>query len=139
MVFAQNGVAFFFVQDPIRFFADIDAIERGLADVDATGFDERAHVAVEKCEQKRRNVVAVAVGIGEQDDFVVAQVVERAIFAEGAPEGVCDVAELAVLEDFVRSGRFGVEDFAAQWQYGLNSTIAALFCRSAGRIAFDNK
>ena len=139
VILSQNVVAFFFVEHPVRFFPDIDAIERRLPEIDAAGFNERSHVTIEKSEQKRRDVAPVAVGVGEENDLVVAQMVERTILADGAAEGVCDIAKLSVLVNLVRARRFGVEDFAAQGEDGLNAAIASLFCRSAGGVAFDDE
>lgn len=51
VIFTQQIVSFFFVEDPISFFSDIDAEEWGLSDVDATGIDEGSHLSVEEREQ----------------------------------------------------------------------------------------
>lgn len=139
MIFSQQIVTFFFVEDPVCFFPDIDAEEGRLADVDAAGVDERPQVSVEEGEEEGRDMVSVAVGIGEQDDFVVSEVIERASFAKGATEGVGDVAQFLILQDFIRASGFGVEDFTAEGEDGLSASIASLFCGAASGVAFDEE
>lgn len=84
-------------------------------------------------------MVSVAIGIGEDDDFVVSEVIEVTIFAECASECVCDIAKFFILLNFSASGGLCVLDFSAQREDGLNSSVASLFCGTAGGIAFDEE
>ena len=60
----------------------------GLRDVDVAALDQLGHLAVEEGEQQRADVRAVHVGVGHDDDAVVAQLgdveVVRATFARRA-------------------------------------------------------
>ena len=50
-----------------------DLVERGLSDVDAVLLDEFGHLAEEESQQQRADVAAVDVGVGHDDDLLVAQ------------------------------------------------------------------
>ena len=54
-------------------FALFDLVEGRLGDVDESPVDERAEVAVEKREDERRDVRAVHVRVGCNDDLVIAE------------------------------------------------------------------
>ena len=64
------------VAGPVRLLADVDAVQRRLGDVDVPLADQLRHVAEEEVEQQRRDVVAVGVGVHQQDDLAVAQAVD---------------------------------------------------------------
>ena len=63
-----------------RLLADVDAIERRLRQEDAAGGDQLRHVPVDERQQQRRDVMAVGVGVGEDDDLAVAQRATRSKF-----------------------------------------------------------
>jgi hypothetical protein len=52
-----------------------DLVERGLGDEDMTAVDDVAHLLVEEREQQRADMRAVDIGVGRDDDLVVAQLV----------------------------------------------------------------
>jgi hypothetical protein len=51
----------------------LDLVQRRLRDVDVAALDQLGHLAVEEREQQRADVAAVDVGVGHDDDAVVAQ------------------------------------------------------------------
>ena len=53
-----------------------DAIERRHREEEPAGADERGHLLVEEGDQQRGDVGAVDVGVGHDDDALVAQIVE---------------------------------------------------------------
>src|SRR5690606_26951922 len=115
----------------------LDAVERWLGDVDVALLDERAQVAVDEREQERPDVRAVHVGVGHQDDLVVAQALEVELAAAAVAVAVHaggqagaqrsdDVLDLLVVEDLVEAGLLDVEDLAAQREDGLEVAVARL-------------
>ena len=58
-----------------------DFVERRLRDVDMAHFDEFMHLPVEERQQQRADVRAVDVGVGHDDDLVVAKLVELELIA----------------------------------------------------------
>ena len=72
-VLLQQPIAVRIVERPVRLLADVDAIERRLREEDLAARDELRQVAVEEREQQRGDVVAVRVGVGQDDDPAVAQ------------------------------------------------------------------
>ena len=62
--------------------ADLHAVERRYGDVDVPALDELLHLAVEEGEDERADVRAVDVGVGHDDDPVVAQLLEVELLAD---------------------------------------------------------
>ena len=69
--------------------AALHLVERRLGDEQMPGFDQRLHLAIEEGEQQRADMRAVDVGVGHDDDLVVAQLgeVELVMADAGAERG----------------------------------------------------
>ena len=89
------------------------AIERWHGEVEVALVDEQRHLAVEKGDEQRGDVGAVHVGVGHDDDFVVAQVLLAVGCAGAGPQGLDEVRYLLVSGELVLGGAGDVEDFAA--------------------------
>ena len=74
----------------------------------------------------------VHIGIGHDDDLVIAKLLQVQLFAEPGTQGRDDGTDLRVGEYLVITGLFHVEDLASQGQNGLRSPVPPLLCRSAG-------
>ena len=77
----EDAVQLLVVVDVLLPLLALDLIEGRLGDVDVAALDEPLHLAVEEGEQQRADVGAVDVGVGHDDDAVVAQLrnVEAAV------------------------------------------------------------
>ena len=64
--------------------AALGAVERRLGDVEVTAVDDRGHMAVEEGQEQGADVAAVHVGVGHDDDPVVAQLADIEIFRADA-------------------------------------------------------
>ena len=115
----------------------LDAEQRRLGDVDVAALHQLEHLPVEEREEQRADVRAVDVGIGHDDDLVVAALGEVLVFADAGADGGDHAADFVVGEDFVFARLVGVDDLAAQRQDRLELAQAAAFGAAAGRIAFD--
>ncbi len=82
---------------------------------------------------------AVHVGVGHDDDPLIAQVIDVEAIAGLDAQGQGQIGQFDVLAQLVGGGRGDVQDFAAQRQDGLGRAVARLFGRAAGRIAFDDE
>ena len=71
--FFRYGVTLGIVEGPMRFFADVDPVQRWLGKVDASFLQELRNVPVNERQQQRGNVVAVGVGVGKDDELAVAE------------------------------------------------------------------
>ena len=121
-------------------FAALHAIERRLRDVDVAALDQFLHVAEEKREQQRADVAAVDVGVGHENDFVVAELAGvEIVFADAGAERGDDGANFFVAEHFVVARLFDVEDFALERQDGLIFAVAAHFGGAAGGFSLDDE
>ena len=82
---------------------------------------------------------AVDVGVGHDDDGVVAQLFEVLLGAHAHPQRRDQGAQFDRSQHLVDPGPLDVKDFAAQRQDCLSAAIASLFGRAAGRIALDDE
>ena len=84
-------------------------------------------------------MVAVGVGVRQDDDAAVAQPRQVEALADAAAERGDQVGELLVLEHLRERRALGVEHLAAQRQDRLTRAVAALLRRPAGRVALDDE
>jgi hypothetical protein len=100
--------------------------------------DQFGHLAVEEGQQQGADVGAVDVGVGHDDDAVVAQLfgVVFVLADAGAQRG--DQRDDFLLEhELVEAGLLDVEDLALQRQDGLELAVAALLGGAAGGVTLD--
>src|SRR5262249_30401154 len=120
--------------------AALDAVERRLSDEDVAALNEFLHVAEEEGEQQGADVRAVHVGVGHQNDFVIAEFagVEIVLSDAGAARGD-DGTDFLVAEHLVVAGLFDVEDFALEGKNGLIFAVSALLGGAASGLALDDE
>src|SRR5688572_4763686 len=82
---------------------------------------------------------AVDVGVGHDDDTVIAQIVRVAVLAHPATERETEVSDLGVGADLVGGGAGDVENLAADRQDRLGLAVARLLGAAAGAVAFDDE
>jgi len=105
------------------------AVERRLRDVDMAAVDKLLHVAEEEREKQRADVAAVDVGIGHQNDFVIAELAGvEIVFTDAGAERGDDGANFFVAEHLVVAGFFDVEDFALEREDRLIAAVASALC-----------
>jgi len=118
----------------------LDLVERRLGDVDEAALDQLRHLPVEERQQQRADVRAVHVGVGHDDDLVVARLLDvELVVADARADGGDHRADFLVAEHPVEARLLDVEDLAAQRQDGLELAVAALLGRAAGRIALHQE
>src|SRR6185503_16389049 len=135
----ENVVLVLVVERPVRVLRDVDAIERWLGQVQLALANELRHVAVDERHQERRDVVAVRVGVREDDDASVPQAVYLEALADAAAERRHEIRQLFVLQHLRGRHAFRVQHLAAQRQDRLTRAIAALLRGPAGRVALDDE
>ena len=75
---------------------------------------------------------AVDVGVGHDDDLLVAQVFFAVAIAGAAAEREQKIGKLLVAFELSRACARDIEDLAAQGQNRLRRAVARLFCGAAG-------
>src|SRR6266542_1950070 len=122
-------------------------VQRRLRDVDVATLNQLGHLPVEKRQQQRADVRAVDIGVGHDDDAVIAQLVR----VEDVLLVLVAVGRLAEAgaergdqrDDFLRRQQLldarplHVENLAAKRQDRLELAVASLLRRSARGIALD--
>src|SRR5690606_21469737 len=139
----QDAVELLVIVDVLLALLALDFVERRLGDVDVALLDQAAHLPVEEREQQRADVRAVDVGVGHDDDLVVAGLVdvEAALalgVADAGAEGGDERADFLVGEYLVEAGLLDVDDFTAEREDRLVAAIAALLGGTAGGITLDD-
>ena len=116
--------------------AALDLVERRLGDVEVAPLDELRHLAEEEGEQQGEDMGAVHVGIGHDDDPVVAELGNiEVVLADAGPHGGDQGADLLGGEHLVEAGLFHVEDLPLEGQDRLEFPVTPLLCAASGRIA----
>ncbi len=83
---------------------------------------------------------AVDVGVGHDDDLVVAEFFQvKLLAADAGAEGGDELFDLLGTEDFVEARLFHIHNLAAQGQDGLDGPVTPLFGRTAGGITLDDE
>ena len=82
---------------------------------------------------------AVDVGVGHDDDPVVAQLARIAALAGAAAERQGEVGNLLIGPDLVGAGRGDVQYLAADRKDRLGLAVARLLGRAAGAVALDDE
>ena len=118
----------------------VDLVERRLGDVEVAALDQLRHLPVEEGQQQRADMRAVDVGVGHDDDLVVAQLVGvELVAADAGAERGDQRADLLAAQHLVEARALDVEDLAAQRQHRLEFAVAALLGGAAGRVALDDE
>src|ERR1700732_2194949 len=85
-------------------------------------------------------MAAVDIGVGHDDDAVVARLRRLEILAADAgAERLDQRADLGRGQHLVETGALDVEDLALQGEDRLTATVAALLRRAAGAVALDDE
>ena len=106
---------FFVVLDVFLALALLDAIERRLRNVDMPAQNEFGHVPVEEREQQRPDMRSVHIGVGHQDDLVIAQFADVEIVLPDARAQCRDQdPDFLVPQHLVIARFLDVQDLAAQ-------------------------
>src|SRR2546425_7942865 len=85
-------------------------------------------------------MAAVDIGVGHDDDAVVARLLDLEILAADAgAERLDQRADLGRGQHLVEAGTLDVEDLALQRKDRLEAAVAALLGRAAGAVALDDE
>ena len=108
-------------------------VQRRGSDIQVTTLNYFRHIAVEQCHDQCVDVRTIDVGIGHDDDLVVAQLVNVGFLAvfltvhtKTYAQRLNDVVHFIAFERFVPHGFFYVQNLTAQWQDGLELTASSL-------------
>ena len=105
--------------------------------------DEVRHEAVQEGQQQGVDVRTIDIGIGHQDDLVVAQLRDVEVVAvalgEAAAEGVDHGLDLRVRENLIHRRLLDVQDLTTEWEDRLGLTVTAGLRRAARRITLDDE
>ena len=120
-------------------FARHEPIERRLGEEQVPGAHDLGHLLEEERHQQRRDMRAVHIGVGHDDDTVVAQRARVAVLARPAAQCQRQVGNFAVGADLVGGRARNVQDLAADRQDRLRFAVARLLGAAARAIAFDDE
>ena len=128
-----------FVLEVALLLALLGAEQWRLRDVEVAALDDLDELAEEQGEQQRAYMRTVDVGVGHDDNGVVAQLAHVFFVRHAHPERHDQRAQLLRGEHLFDPYALDVENLATQRQDGLDAAVAALLGRAAGRIALHDE
>src|SRR3546814_13840155 len=99
--------------------------------------DDLGHLAIEEGQEQRADMRAVDVGVGHDDDLVIAQLVDREFVADAGAERLDQRSHLLRRDDAVEVRALDVQYLALQRQDRLDVAVAALFGAAACGISTE--
>ena len=84
-------------------------------------------------------MLSINIGIGHQDNFVVAQPVEIKFLLHTGAKCRDQRLDFSVLENFVNASFLHIKDFSANRKDRLGPRVSSLTCRATGAITFNNE
>ena len=103
-----------------------------------TMFDQRTHKTEKESEQQCSDMAAVDIGIGHDDDLVIAELIKVEFLADARADRRDDGLELVVADDLVLADLLDIEHLVPQRQDGLMAAVAAFLGRAACGITLDD-
>ena len=120
--------------------AALDLVERRLGDVEIAPLHQFMHLPEEKGEEQRQDVRAVHVGVGHDDDPVVAELGDiEVVLADTGAQGRDQGPDLLGGDHLVEAGLLHVEDLPLEREDRLVFPVPSLLGRAAGRITFHQE
>lgn len=118
--------------------AVLDLVQRRLGDVDVAAFDQLGHLPVEEGKQQGADVGAVDVGVGHDDDAVIAQLFRLVfVLADAGAQRLDQRDDFLAGNELVEARLLDVQDLALERQDGLELPVAALLGGAACGVTLD--
>ena len=113
--------------------------QRWLGDEEIAALDEFSHLAVEEGEEEGPDVAAIDVGVGHDDDLVVAGLVDVELVSDPTSDRCDQRLDLLAREHLVEPGALDVEDLPADREDRLGLARATLLRGATGGVALDDE
>ena len=120
-------------------------IQRRRSDIEVSALDHLRHKAIEERHDQRVDVRAIDVGIGHDDNLVVAQFVDvslavaLAVNAEAHADTLDDVHHRLSLKHTMPLYLLYVQNLTTQGQDSLEVTVTSLLGRTTSRVTLDEE
>src|SRR3990167_8488819 len=127
------------VLDVLLLLALLDLVQRRLSDIDVATLDQLRQLTEEEGQQQGTDVRTVDVGVGHDDDVVVAQLVDVVLIAaDTTAQGGDQGADFLGGNHLVETRFLDVENLALQRQDRLGLAVTALLGRTARGVPFHD-
>ena len=93
----------------------------------------------EECKEQSADVRAIHIGIGCNNNFMIAQFREVKGIADSGAERNDEVLNFLKGKNLIQTRPFNIQNFPLQGEHCLGTTVPALLARAAGRIPLHNK
>ena len=145
-IFVDKGLSLLFVVAIFAHFVFVGAkIKWRRSDIEVAFLYNPWHKTIEECHDKRVDVRAIDIGVGHDDNLIVAQFVDIGFFivftfyAKAHANTLDDVHYRLCFKHLMPLHFFYIEDFTLKRKDGLRVAVASLFGRATGRIALDEE
>ncbi len=116
-----------FVFDVFLFLAPLHFEQRWLCDIDVSLLNQLGHLTIEESEQQRSDVGTVDVGVGHQNDLVIAKLAGIEIFFPDAGSERHDQRlDFAVAQHLVEARLLDIENLSLERKNRLVLPVASL-------------
>src|SRR5690606_19561613 len=112
----------------------VNTVERRFGKIDIPTFDNFPHITEEERQKQRCNVATVNVGIGHDDNFVIAKPIDIKLLANTHAESLDHSDNFFIREHLIESCALSIKNLTTEWQDSLCLTISAFFSRSRRRV-----
>ena len=120
-------------------FALTHTVQWWLRDVHITGIQNWTQVTVNQRQQQCPNVRAVDIGIGHDNQLVVAGLANVKVLTEAGAHGREQRPDFFVGQNAFHAGLFNVQNLPPNWQDGLRQTTPTTLSGTAGGVPFDDE
>ena len=114
-------------------------VQRGLRDIDIAAIDEVGHIAIEERQQQNANMRTVDIGIGHDDDAMVAGRVAVVIFADIRANCRNKARNGVARKCAMQTSTLDVQNFATEGQNCLVFAVTRLLGRTTCGITLDDE
>ena len=105
------------------FFVLFDFVQWRLSQIYISLLDQFRHKSVKECQKQRRNMRAINIGIGHDDDLVITQLADIKVLVDSGTKGCDHRLDLGVAVDSVQTGFLYVEDLTTERKDCLCGTV----------------
>ena len=117
----------------------LELVEGRLCHVDVAGLDHGLHVAVEERKEQDADVRTVDIGIGHDDDLVVARLVDVELLVDSRTNGRDERGDGVAREGAVLLHALHVEDLATQGEHCLDGAVTRHLGRATCGVTLDDE
>src|SRR5690606_1060973 len=114
-------------------------VERRHGHIEMPAANKLRQLPIEEGDEKRGDMRAVHIGVGHDDDLVVAQIFFAVVVPGAHAQRKDQITDLLVLRHLGAARAYDVQDLASERKHSLARAVACLLCRAAGAVTLNDE